>query len=68
MKPWRSVDKEFVAEAIKTAVEWLQAKSLAMVAKVRNAKPKGFRQVEERASAFPLLGSAPTLPADLSYP
>jgi hypothetical protein len=52
VKPWRDVDKEFVAESIKTAIEWLQAKSLALAAKVRDAKPKGFRQVEKKASKF----------------
>jgi hypothetical protein len=52
VKPWRDVDKEFVAEAIKEAIMWLQAKSLAVAAKVRDAKPKGFRQVERKASKF----------------
>jgi hypothetical protein len=52
VKPWRDVDKEFVAESIKTAIEWLQARSIALAAKVRDAKPKGFRQVEKKASKF----------------
>jgi len=52
VKPWRSIDRELVVESIKAAIEWLQAKSLALAAKVRNAKPKGFRQVEKKASKF----------------
>jgi hypothetical protein len=52
VKPWRDVDREFVAESIKTAIEWLQAKSIALAARVRDAKPKGFRQVEKKASKF----------------
>jgi hypothetical protein len=52
VKPWRDVDKEFVVESIRAAIEWLQAKSIALAAKVRDAKPKGFRQVEKKASKF----------------
>jgi hypothetical protein len=52
VKPWRSIDKEFTAEKIRAAIEWLQAKSIALAARVRDAKPKGFRQVEKKASKF----------------
>jgi hypothetical protein len=52
VKPWRSTDRELVVESIKATVEWLQAKSLALAAKIRDAKPKGFRQVEKKTSKF----------------
>jgi hypothetical protein len=52
VKPWRDADKDFVAEKIKEAIVWLQAKSLAVAAKVRDARPKGFRQVEKKVSQF----------------
>jgi len=52
VKPWRDIDKEFVAESIKTSIEWLQTKSLTLAAKVRDTKPKGFKQVEKKAIQF----------------
>jgi hypothetical protein len=52
VRPWRDADREFVAESIKTSIEWLQTKSLTLAAKVRDTKPKGFKQVEKKAIQF----------------